>query len=98
MLDDLTYDFLVQVCEGIQGKVKAYKEKKINSRHCEECNVERMMYPLGFYVCPSCGVCGDNIFVVGYGESAFIHKMTKCIYKRDEYWIENWKVLMSRTS
>ena len=30
-------------------------------------------------------VCGDNIFVVGYGESALIHKKRKCIYKRDEY-------------
>ena len=39
----------------------------------------------GIYVCPSCGVCGDNIFVVGYDESTLIHKKRKCIYKRDEY-------------
>ena len=32
------------------------------------------MYPLGFYVCQSCGVCGDNIFVVGYNESTLMHK------------------------
>ena len=32
------------------------------------------MYPLGFYVCPICGVCGDNKVVVGYDESKFIHK------------------------
>ena len=39
------------------------------------------------------------IFVVGYGESALIHKKRKCIYERDEYIsIESWKVLMSRTS
>ena len=43
------------------------------------------MYPLGFYVCPSCGVCGNNIFVVGYDESTLIHKKGKCIYKRDEH-------------
>ena len=42
------------------------------------------MYPLGFYVCPSCGVCGDNIFSLGYGESEFIHKKRKCI---DEYFL-----------
>ena len=48
--------------------------------------VERMMYPhLGFYVCPSCGVCVDDIFIVGYGESTLIHKKRKCIDKRDEY-------------
>ena len=45
-----------------------------------------MMYPhLGFYVRPSCGVCGNHIFVVGYGESKIIHKKKKCIYRRDEY-------------
>ena len=33
----------------------------------------------------SCGVCGDNIFVIGYGESEFIHKKGTCICKRDEY-------------
>ena len=43
------------------------------------------MYPLGFHICPSCGVCGNNIFVVGYDESTLIHKKRKCIYKRDEY-------------
>ena len=52
MLEDFTYDFLLQVCEGVQGKVKVYKEKKIDSRYCEECNVEMMTYPLGFYVMP----------------------------------------------
>ena len=45
-----------------------------------------MMYShLGFYVCPSCGVCVDDIFVVGYNESTFILRKRKCIYKRDEY-------------
>ena len=83
MLEDFTYDFLLQVCEEVQGKAKV-KEKKIDHQHCEECNVERITYPLGFYVCPSCGVCGDDIFVVGYGESTAIHKKRKCIYKRGE--------------
>ena len=44
-----------------------------------------MYHHLGFYVCPSCGVCGDDIFVVGYGESMLIHKKRKYIYKRNEY-------------
>ena len=48
----------------VQGKVRV-KEKRINYLYCEECNVEGMMYPhLGFYVCPSCGVCGDDIFAI----------------------------------
>ena len=65
MLEDFTYDSLIQVCEGVQGKAEV-KEKTIDYQHCEECNVGRMMYPhLGFYVCPSCGVCGDDIFVIG---------------------------------
>ena len=84
MLEDFTYDSLLQLCEGVQSKVK-FKEKKVDSRYCKECNVERIMYPMGVYVCPSYGVCGDNIFVVGYGESTLIHKKRKCIYKRDEY-------------
>ena len=83
MLEDFTYDFLLQVCEGVQDKVKVYKKKKVDSRYCEKCNVERI--PLGFYVCPSCDLCGDNIFVVGYDGSTLIHKKGKCIYKRDEY-------------
>ena len=64
MLEDFIYDFLSQVCEGVQGKgkVKVYKKKKIDPRYCEECNVERIMYPLGFYVCPSCGVCVVMIY------------------------------------
>ena len=37
-----------------------------------------MMYPphLGFYVRPSCqcGICGDDICVIGYDESTVIHK------------------------
>ena len=40
---------------------------------------------MGFYVCPSCGVCGDNIFVIGYDESTVMHKQRKYVYKRDEY-------------
>ena len=85
MLEDFTYDFLLQVCKGVQGKAKV-KEEKIDYQHCEECNVARMMYPhLGFYICPSCGVCSDDIFVIGYDKSTFIHKRGKCIYKRDEY-------------
>ena len=44
------------------------------------------MYPhLGFYVCPSCDVCGDDICVIGYGESTVMHKKGKCIYKRDDF-------------
>ena len=35
MVDNLTYDFLLQVFEGVQGKAKA-KEKKIDYRHCDE--------------------------------------------------------------
>ena len=74
MLEAFTYDYIcIQVCEGVQGKVKVYK--KIDYRCCEECNVERITYPhSGFYVCPNCGVCSDGIFVVGYGESTLIHK------------------------
>ena len=100
MVDDPSYDFLLQVCKGVQGKAKVYKEKKIDHRYCEECNVERMMYPnLGFNVCPTCGVCGDDIFVIGYDESTFIHTNRKCIYKRNEYFsIESCKVLTSRSS
>ena len=85
MLEDFTYDSLLQLCEGIRDKAAKVKEKKIDSLYCEECSVERIMYPLGFYVCPSSGVCGDNIFVVGYDESILIHKKRKCIFKRDEY-------------
>ena len=45
-----------------------------------------MMYShLGFYVCPSCGVCSDDICVIGYNESLFMHKKRKCIYNRDEH-------------
>ena len=70
----------------MESKQVKVKEKKIDHRHCEKCNVERMMYPhLGFYVCPSCGVCGDNMCVIGYNESTVMHKKRKCIYKRDEY-------------
>ena len=47
------------------------------------------MYPLGFYLCPSCGVCDDNIFVIGYDESTVMHKKRKCIYERDEYFRSN---------
>ena len=83
MLEDFTYDFLLQVYEGVQDKV--YKKKKIDSRYCEECNVARIMYPLGFYVRPSCGVSGDNIFIVGYGQPTLIEKKRKCVNKRDEY-------------
>ena len=40
------------------------------------------MYPhLGFYVCPSCGVCSDDICVIGYNESTVMNKKRKCIYK-----------------
>ena len=83
MLEDFTYDSQLQVCEGVQGKAKV-KEKKIDYQHCERCNV--MMYPhFGFYVCPSCGVCGDDTFVIGYDESSVMHKKRKCIYEKDEY-------------
>ena len=40
---------------------------------------------LEFYVFPSCGVCGDDICVIGYDESTVMHKKWKCIHKRDEY-------------
>ena len=64
MVDDFKYDFLLQVCEGVQGKQVKVKEKNIDYQHCEKCNVERIMYPhLVFYVCPSCGVCSNNICV-----------------------------------
>ena len=42
-LEDFTYDFLLQVCERVQGKVKAYKEKMIDYLYCEEHIVESMM-------------------------------------------------------
>ena len=85
MVDNLTHGFLLQAYEGVQGKAKA-REKKSHYGHCEKCDVEQMMYPhLGFYVCPSCGVCGYHIFIKGYNESTFIHKKRKCIYKTNEY-------------
>ena len=86
MLKDFRYGSLLQVCEGVQGKAKV-KGKEIDYQPAVK-NVERTMYPhLGFYVCPSCGVCvcGDDIFVIGYNESTVMHKKRKCIYKRDEY-------------
>ena len=61
-VDDFTYDFLLQLCHGVEGKRVKSKEKKIDYQDCEKCNVERIMYPhLGFYVCRSCGVCGNDI-------------------------------------
>ena len=81
---------------GYKAKVK---EKKIDYQHCEECNVERIMYPqLGFYVCPSCGVCGDDIFVIGYDESTVMQRGNVFVREINIYSVENWKVLMSRTS
>ena len=96
MLDDLTYDFLLQVCEAVQGKAKL-KETKFDYRHCEECNVERMMYPLGFYVCPSCSVFGDDIFAIGHDESTvmyikgnvFIKEMNIFNRKLESSYVEN---------
>ena len=86
MADNFTYDFPLQVCERVQGKQVKAKERKIDYQHCEKCNVERIMHPhLGFYICLSCGVCGDDICVIGYDESTVMHKKRKCIYKRDEY-------------
>ena len=88
MVDNFTYDFLLQVCEGVQDKQVKAKERKIYYQHCEKCNEERIMYPhLGFYVCLSCGVCSNDICVIGYEESTVIHKKRKCIYKRDEYFL-----------
>ena len=59
------YDFLLQVCQEVEGKQVKAEEKKIDYQHCEKCNVERMMYPhLGFYVCPSCGVYGDDMCII----------------------------------
>ena len=75
MVDDFTHDFLLQVCEGVQGRQVNAKKRKIYYQHCEKCNVERIMYPhLGFYVCLSCGVCGDDICIRGYDESTVMHK------------------------
>ena len=86
MLEDFTHDSLLQVCQEVEGKQVKAKEKKIDHQHCEECNVERIVYPhLGFYVCPSYDVCGDDICVIGYDESMVMHKKRKCIHKRDEY-------------
>ena len=77
--------FYYKNAKGYKARLRL-RRKKIDYRFCEECNVERMMYPhLGFYVRLSCSVCGDDIFVIGYNESTFIHKRRKCIYKRDEY-------------
>ena len=45
MLENFTYDCLLQVCEKVQGKVKVCKKKKIDSRYCEESNVEMIMHP-----------------------------------------------------
>ena len=84
MLKDFIYEFLLQLCEGVQGWAKV-KERKIDFEHYKEYNVERMTYPHLRFVCPSYGVCGDNILVIRYNESAFIHKTRKCIHKRDEY-------------
>ena len=36
MLEDFTYDSLLQICEEVQGKVKVYKEKKISYQHCQK--------------------------------------------------------------
>ena len=87
MLEDFTYNFQLQLRhEIVEGKQVKAEEKKIDYQYCEECNLERIMYPhLGFYVCPSCGVCSNDICVIGYHESTVMHKMRKCIYKRDEY-------------
>ena len=43
MLEDFTCDCLLQVCKGVQGNVKVYKEKKINYQHSEEFIVERIL-------------------------------------------------------
>ena len=86
MADDFTYDSLLQVCQEVEGKQVKAKNKEIDYQHSEKCNVERIMYPnLGFYVCPSCGVCSDDIFIIGYNESTFMQEKRKCIYKKDEY-------------
>ena len=45
MVDDFTYDFLLQVCQQVEGKQVKAKEKKIDYQHSEKRNVERMMYP-----------------------------------------------------
>ena len=73
MLEDFTYDFLLQVCEGVQGKAKVKEKRSIINT--EECNVERIMYPN----------LGDDIILIGYDESMVMHKERKCIYKRYEY-------------
>ena len=40
-----------------EGKQIKAEERKIDYQHCEECDVERIMYPhWGFYVCLSRGV------------------------------------------
>ena len=86
MVNDFAYDFLLQVCQEVEDKQVKAKEKKIDYQDCEKCNVERMTYThLGFYVCPSCGVCSDDMCAIGYNESTVMYKNRKCIYKRDKY-------------
>ena len=81
MIDDFTYDFLLHVCQEIENKQVETKEKKIDFN-----TVRDVMCPhLGFYVCPSCGVCSDDICIIGYNESTVMGKKRKCIYKRDKY-------------
>ena len=62
MVEDFTYDSLLQVCQEVEGKQVKAKEKKIDYQHCEEFNVEKIMYlHLRFYICLSCSVCGNDI-------------------------------------
>ena len=77
---------LVQIPRGARGWLWMKLIPALGQRrkrfiiNTEKCNVKRMMYPhLGFYVCPSCGVCSDDICVIGYNKSTFMHKKRKCI-------------------
>ena len=38
MVDHFTYDFLLQVCQEVEGKQVKAEEKMINCQHFEKCN------------------------------------------------------------
>ena len=65
MVDNFVYEFLLQVCQEVEGKQVKAKEKKIDYQHYEKRNEERMMYPhSGFYARPSFGGNAAMIYVL----------------------------------
>ena len=71
--------FYYKYAKKVEGKQLKAKEKR-SIIDTEKCNVENVMYPHSrFFVCPSCGVCGEDICVIGYNESTVMHKKKKCI-------------------